>query len=68
MKTNLPDRRRFLQHGLGLVALGGTLPRFLARSAVGAEPRNDRIVVSILLTGGPDGLRSPRLSPSSVSR
>jgi uncharacterized protein (DUF1501 family) len=56
MDTNSADRRRFLQQGLGLVALGGTLPRFLARSALGAEPRNDRIVVSILLTGGPDGL------------
>ncbi len=58
MSTSM-SRRNLLSGGLGLVGFGATLPNYLIRSALaapGPAHRNDRIVVSILLTGGPDGL------------
>ena len=57
-KTNIATRREFLNRGLGIVGIGATLPSFFLRTAL-AEPAagtDDRIVVSLLLTGGPDGL------------
>jgi uncharacterized protein (DUF1501 family) len=55
---NIATRREFLTRGLGIVGIGLTLPDFMLRSAL-AGPKaasEERIVVSILLTGGPDGL------------
>jgi uncharacterized protein (DUF1501 family) len=55
---NIATRRDFLNRGLGIVGIGLTLPDFMLRSAL-AAPRSasdERVVVSILLTGGPDGL------------
>ena len=54
----IATRRSFLTRGLGIVGVGASLPNFLVRSALAApeDPSNDRIVVSLLLTGGPDGL------------
>jgi uncharacterized protein (DUF1501 family) len=51
-------RREMLTHGLGLVGVGATLPHFLVRSSLAAskEDREGRIVVALLLEGGPDGL------------
>jgi uncharacterized protein (DUF1501 family) len=50
-------RRDFLTRGLGLVGLSATLPNFIVRSALAGEKNaGERIVVSLLLTGGPDGL------------
>lgn len=51
-------RREMLTRGLGLVGVGATLPQFLVRSSLAAarEDRDGRIVVSLLLEGGPDGL------------
>ncbi len=51
-------RRQFLNEGLGVVGAGAALPQFLVRSAqAGAKAGSDEpIVVSLLLTGGPDGL------------
>lgn len=51
-------RRAFLHQSLGLVGVGAAAPHFLLRSAAAAAPdaSGDRIVVSLLLTGGPDGL------------
>ncbi len=57
--SSIMTRRDLLAGGLGLVGLGAALPNYLVRSALAtpaAARRNDRIVVSILLTGGPDGL------------
>ena len=54
---NIATRRGFLAGGLGIVGIGGILPNFLLRSAMaGPTAADDRIVVSLLLTGGPDGL------------
>lgn len=55
---NIATRRRFLSQGLGLVGVGSVLPNYLIRSSLGAAPSasSDRIVVALLLTGGPDGL------------
>lgn len=57
-KTNIATRREFLARGLGIVGLGMTLPDFMLRSALAgpAAASDERIVVSLLLTGGPDGL------------
>lgn len=57
-KLNIATRREFLSRGLGIVGVGMTLPNFVLRSALaGPESAADeRIVVSLLLTGGPDGL------------
>lgn len=54
----IATRRRFLTHGLGIVGVGTVLPKYLVRSALAGTPAasNDRIVVALLLTGGPDGL------------
>jgi uncharacterized protein (DUF1501 family) len=51
-------RRDMLTRGLGLVGVGATLPHFLVRSSLAAskEEREGRIVVSLLMEGGPDGL------------
>lgn len=51
-------RRELLGRGLGLVGVGSALPNFLVRSALaGPEAEsNQRIVVSLLMTGGHDGL------------
>ncbi|MBI3469526.1 MAG: DUF1501 domain-containing protein [Planctomycetes bacterium] len=54
----IATRREFLTHGLGIVGVGLTLPNFMLRSSLaGAQAGADEpIVVSLLLTGGPDGL------------
>ncbi len=47
-----------MERGLGIVGIGSVLPAYLVRSAL-AGPQSaggERIVVSLLLTGGPDGL------------
>lgn len=51
-------RREMLTRGLGLVGVGAALPQFLVRSSLAApnEDPKGRIVVSLLLEGGPDGL------------
>lgn len=51
-------RREILTRGLGLVGVGTALPHFLVRSSLAASPedREARIVVALLLEGGPDGL------------
>ncbi len=57
-KTCIATRRDFLARGLGIVGIGATLPNFALRTAL-AGTDNDadgRIVVSLLMTGGPDGL------------
>jgi uncharacterized protein (DUF1501 family) len=54
-------RRRFLERSLkgsSLVALGPTVPGFLAASARAAEPGKDTILVVVELTGGNDGLNT----------
>lgn len=55
---NIATRRDFLNRGMGIVGIGLTLPNYMLRSAL-AGPKatsDDPVVVSILLTGGPDGL------------
>lgn len=57
--ANVATRRELLRRGLGVVGAGAVLPNFLIRSALAAEEDNSakqRIVVTLLLTGGPDGL------------
>jgi uncharacterized protein (DUF1501 family) len=51
-------RREMLARGLGLVGVGANVPHFLVRSSLAAsqEDREARIVVALLLEGGPDGL------------
>jgi len=51
-------RRDFLSRGLGLVGVGSSIPHFLVRTSLAAdkEEREGRIIVSLLLEGGPDGL------------
>jgi uncharacterized protein (DUF1501 family) len=54
-------RRRFLERSLkgsSLVALGPTVPGFLAASARAAEPGKDAVLVVVELTGGNDGLNT----------
>ena len=54
-------RRRFLERSLkgsSLVALGPTVPGFLAASARAAEPGKDTILVVVEMTGGNDGLNT----------
>lgn len=55
---NIATRRDFLNRGLGIVGIGLTLPDFMLRSALAgpSATSDERVVVSILLTGGPDGL------------
>ena len=59
------SRREFLQRtlqGSSLLALGAaghlTVPGFLAKSALAAEPGKERILVVVELTGGNDGLNT----------
>jgi uncharacterized protein (DUF1501 family) len=56
--AQIATRRALLRRGLGIVGAGAVLPRFMLRTSLAAEkgPTNDRIVVALLLTGGPDGL------------
>jgi uncharacterized protein (DUF1501 family) len=54
-------RRRFLERtlkGSSLVALGPTVPGFLAASARAAEAGKDNILVVVEMTGGNDGLNT----------
>ncbi len=56
-----PSRREFLQQlsGATLLATAGSLPRFLARSALAATAGTDqRILVVVQLSGGNDGLNT----------
>ena len=54
---NIATRRDFLNRGLGIVGIGAALPNFMLNSSLAATAASDdRIVVSLLLTGGPDGL------------
>lgn len=55
---NIATRREFLTRGLGIVGIGATLPNFILRSALAgpAAASDEPIIVSLLLTGGPDGL------------
>ncbi len=55
---SITTRRKLLSSGLGLVGVGAALPNFLIRSALAgpvAQPEQ-KIVVSLLLAGGHDGL------------
>jgi uncharacterized protein (DUF1501 family) len=54
-------RRRFLTHtlqGSSLLALGSTVPGFLASTAFAAEAGKETVLVVIELTGGNDGLNT----------
>jgi uncharacterized protein (DUF1501 family) len=54
-------RRQFLAHALkgsSLVALGATVPQFVARTAQAAAPGKDTILVVLEMTGGNDGLNT----------
>src|ERR1700686_4674058 len=54
-------RRSFIGRALkgsSLVALGPTVPRFLAPAARAAEPGKDTVLVVIEMTGGNDGLNT----------
>lgn len=54
-------RRRFLERtlqGSSLVALGPTVPGFLASTAAAAEPGKDNVLVVVEMTGGNDGLNT----------
>jgi uncharacterized protein (DUF1501 family) len=54
-------RRRFLERtlqGSSLVALGPTVPGFLASAAHAAEPGKDNVLVVVEMTGGNDGLNT----------
>jgi len=54
---NIATRREFLNRGLGIVGIGAALPNFMLRTSLAATASSDApIVVSLLLTGGPDGL------------
>lgn len=57
-KIKIATRREFLNRGLGIVGVGAALPNFALRTAMAGPSAgsDDRIVVSLLLTGGPDGL------------
>jgi len=54
----ITTRREFLTQGMGIVGIGMSLPNFMLNSALaGPQAGSDGpIVVSLLLTGGPDGL------------
>ncbi len=57
-RINIATRREFLTRGMGIVGVGCGLPNLLVRSALAGpkDASDDRIVVALLLTGGPDGL------------
>jgi uncharacterized protein (DUF1501 family) len=53
----ITTRREFLTHGLGIVGVGAALPNFMLNAALaGPKAADEKIVVALLLTGGPDGL------------
>jgi uncharacterized protein (DUF1501 family) len=55
------SRRQFLTRtlqGSSLVALGGVVPQFVARTAQAAAPGKDNILVVLEMTGGNDGLNT----------
>jgi uncharacterized protein (DUF1501 family) len=55
------NRRQFLIRtlkGSSLVALGGVVPQFVARTAQAAAPGKDNILVVVEMTGGNDGLNT----------
>ena len=51
------DRRSFLRTS-SLLAVGATVPEFLARTALAAGPGKDSVLVVLELTGGNDGLNT----------
>ncbi len=53
------NRRHFLKHSAGLVAIGATAPSFLTRAAAAdkSDP-NQRIIVIVQLAGGNDGVNT----------
>jgi uncharacterized protein (DUF1501 family) len=54
-------RRQFLTRALqgsSLVALGGVVPQFIARTARAAEPGRDSVLVVVEMGGGNDGLNT----------
>src|SRR5438477_5200626 len=54
-------RRQLLANtlkGSSLVALGATVPAFLARTALAAEQGKDKVLVVVELTGGNDGINT----------
>src|SRR6266576_2439387 len=54
-------RRQMLQRsfqGASLVALGSSVPSFLATSARAAAPGKDKVLVVVELAGGNDGLNT----------
>ena len=54
-------RRQMLErtfHGASLVALGSSVPGFVATSARAAAPGKDKVLVVVELTGGNDGLNT----------
>ncbi len=55
------SRREFLirtLQGSSLIALGSTVPRFLADTAWAAEPGKDKVLVVLEMNGGNDGLNT----------
>src|SRR5712691_5250179 len=57
----MQTRRRFLEQALkgsSLVALGPSVPGFLAAAAQAAAPGKDTILVVLEMTGGNDGLNT----------
>src|SRR4051794_40755882 len=55
------NRREFLTRtlrGSSLVALGATVPAFVAQTAQAAAPGKDSILVVVEMTGGNDGLNT----------
>src|SRR5271165_2685809 len=51
------NRRDFLKN-TSLIALGSTIPEFVARGALAAEPGKDTVLVVLEMTGGNDGLNT----------
>jgi uncharacterized protein (DUF1501 family) len=65
-RISLLTRREFIQRTLGIVAVAGTIPTFLSRTALGmtasaaagVNPLDKRVLVIIQLSGGNDGLNT----------
>jgi uncharacterized protein (DUF1501 family) len=65
-RISLLTRREFIQRSLGIVAVAGTIPTFLSRTALGmtasaaagVNPLDKRVLVIIQLSGGNDGLNT----------
>jgi uncharacterized protein (DUF1501 family) len=51
------NRRSFI-HASSLLAVGGIVPEFLARTARAAEPGKETVLVVLEMTGGNDGLNT----------